>query len=582
MAGSSRRRRSSNRRIGSQGTTWFGVNPWIIIGGAVALVLILLFVPMFPATKVVEVTDTKMVTVQQQIPETVTEDVPTKVYVGYMQERGQGYGGYMPPIIIVTTPGYGGTGDTGGVGASADTGTYGGSADYGPSYGPSYGPYDNSGRRYQVDVSDEIVDFQQANGPDRTLTITLTNASGKSTVYRYIDRYDLTKTGETNIRTTVTRTKTVTTQEPKQVTTLEAVPIRVNLIHLITGAVNSGTRTTVVQFLKQLNDAGNNFSDSLNSPELSAKMNSQDPNTLLSGIKDARQQINILESQIEDLTPSSKVPELAELKYSALKTASTLDSLFDDLSTAIQTGNLAQLQQLQTKVSELDKNPDSLKLEQLQRSLQLKYNITDNEIDATPSADVTEHLGYVPSPAPPPSPTPSPAPTPPPAPTPTPALSSMYDGTYKGTFNYKYRKTPIHNDTDPWIKVTLGVTLDLRTRDINNGQVTLDVTRILCSDWGFDALNGISPMNNSNAVLPANPPNEGPIDCTMAVNFPNGAQLNIYSGKSVENYINWYGKSLYGSKWDAHNVAFPLSQVGCQIEFGWWELVKQTGPDVWG
>lgn len=163
------------------------------------------------------------------------------------------------------------------------------------------------------------------------------------------------------------------------------------------------------------------------------------------------------------------------------------------------------------------------------------------------------------------------------------APTTMYDGAYKGTFNYKYRKIPIKNDTDPWTKVTMGVTVDLRTRDIQNGKVILDVTRVSCSDYGFDALNGVSPINNSNAVFPANPPNAGATDCTMNIYFPDGAVLNIYSGKDTENYVSLDGETLYGSKWDAQNVkSFPLSGVGSEIKFGGWDLIKQTGPDVWG
>lgn len=229
MARSSRgrnNRRSKGRRSrDSEVTRWFGVDRRVIIGGAVVLLLIFLFVPMYSAVKVIEVTETAMVTVEKQVPETVTEDVPTKVYVGYLEEQG-GYAG-IPQAIIIYSVG------TSGYGASVDRGSVGASADRGPSYGPSYNTYGGSGRRYQVDASDEIVDFQQANGPDGSLTITLTNASGKSTVYRYIDKYDLTKTGEVNILTTVTRTKTVSTQEPQQVTREEVIPFKVNLWQLI-------------------------------------------------------------------------------------------------------------------------------------------------------------------------------------------------------------------------------------------------------------------------------------------------------------------------------------------------------------
>lgn len=365
-------RSTSTKGGGSKINRWFSANRWIVVGVAVVLALILIFVPMYPATKATEVTDTKMVTVETQVPETITQDVPTKVYVGYMVEQGS-YGGYMPPIIVYS--------------AGGDSGMFRGSADYGPSYGPSYGILDTSGgsggRRYQIDASDEIVDFQRVNGPDGSLTITLTKANGKSDVYRYISTYDLTKTGETNIRTTITRTKTVSTQEPQQVTTVEGIPIRVNGIHLIKDAVNNGTRMTVLRFLKQLSDAYNSFGDSLDSPAFSAKMNSQDLNTLISGCQDMKQKVHVLESQLEELTPSPKVPELAELKYCAFKVAHTFDSAFDNLITAIQTNDLSLLEQIDKEMSQIEDSPDMLKIDQLQRSLQLKYNITDDEIGSS-------------------------------------------------------------------------------------------------------------------------------------------------------------------------------------------------------
>jgi hypothetical protein len=227
-----RRLRSRNSRS-SEGTKWFGVKPWIVIGGAIVLILILLFVPMFSEAKVIQVTNTIMATVQKQVPETVTEDVPTRVYVGYLQEKGQSYTTYTPPIIII---GGGPGGNEGSSGnrpeVEADTGRTGVSGGYGPVYGPSYNNY-GSGRRYQIDVSDEIVDFQQANAPDGSLTITLTNADGKQTVYKHIDQYDLTKTGQINIPTTVTKMNTVSEQEPQQVTNQQVITVNVNLIQLL-------------------------------------------------------------------------------------------------------------------------------------------------------------------------------------------------------------------------------------------------------------------------------------------------------------------------------------------------------------
>jgi len=165
--------------------------------------------------------------------------------------------------------------------------------------------------------------------------------------------------------------------------------------------------------------------------------------------------------------------------------------------------------------------------------------------------------------------------------------TSIYDGTYKGTFNYKYRKRPSPSDRSPqWITVTLGVTLELKTKDIQNAYIYLDITRVLCSDWGFDALNGTPLVGTSRAKLPANPSNTGTNDWNIWIDFPNGADLRTHSGDFIQQSVSPDGRILSGSDWAAHNVkSLPLSKVGSfDYEFQWgsWDLIKQTGPDVLG
>ncbi len=208
---------------------WLGVSPWIIIGsaGALVVILVVLFVPMFSSNKIIEVTDTIMVKVEKQVPVTVTEEVTKKVYVGYMQEQGQYYGGTGGVIILGEGPYYGGSSDM--VGGSADRGRIVGPTPY----------YGSPGRRYQIDAGDEIVDYQQQNGPDGSLTLTLTDADGKQTVYRYIDTYDLTKTGEIKVPTQVTKMNTVYEEKPQQITRQQVVPTTVNLIQLISGGAEA-------------------------------------------------------------------------------------------------------------------------------------------------------------------------------------------------------------------------------------------------------------------------------------------------------------------------------------------------------
>ncbi len=74
-------------RVARRGTSWFGVNPWVVIVGVIILLLIL-FVPMFSATKTVEKTETIMVPVQKERQEQVTVDETISVYTGWMQEGG--------------------------------------------------------------------------------------------------------------------------------------------------------------------------------------------------------------------------------------------------------------------------------------------------------------------------------------------------------------------------------------------------------------------------------------------------------------------------------------------------------------
>ena len=65
---------------------WLGASPWIVIVGVI-VVLLLLFLPMFSATKTVQKTETVMVPVQKERQEQVTLDETIKVYQGYLEEK---------------------------------------------------------------------------------------------------------------------------------------------------------------------------------------------------------------------------------------------------------------------------------------------------------------------------------------------------------------------------------------------------------------------------------------------------------------------------------------------------------------
>lgn len=189
-------------------TRWFGVNPWIVIVGVIA-VLLLIFLPIYPATKTVEKTETVMTTVTKERPEEVTVEETIKVYTGWLQERG-------------TT-----------VARSSYTIRY----DYwGNPYYVPYTYYDTAkGSTTTVDAVDEIVEIQYTRGPNDTWTITLRAYDGTEIVHRDIASYDLTKTGKATVPVTKTISKTYTEEVPQQVTRQETLKLRVNLISLIFG-----------------------------------------------------------------------------------------------------------------------------------------------------------------------------------------------------------------------------------------------------------------------------------------------------------------------------------------------------------
>ena len=74
-------------RVQHGGTRWLGASPWVVIIGVIVLLLIL-FVPMFSATKTVQKTETIMVPVQKERQEQVTVDETISTSTsGWLQEE---------------------------------------------------------------------------------------------------------------------------------------------------------------------------------------------------------------------------------------------------------------------------------------------------------------------------------------------------------------------------------------------------------------------------------------------------------------------------------------------------------------
>jgi hypothetical protein len=202
-----------------QGTKWLGASPWVVIAGIIAVAL-LVFLPIFPAEKIVDKTETIMVPVTKEREEQVTANETIKTYTGYMEQKGvnelrTGYNTETRSQLI----GYDNWGD--------------------PVYrtyteNVPYTYYDTvAGKTTTIDAVAEIIEVQRARGPDDTWILTLTAQDGTQVVYRDIVKDDLTKTGKATVSVTKTVSKPYTEQVPKEVVKQEIQKFRVNLISLV-------------------------------------------------------------------------------------------------------------------------------------------------------------------------------------------------------------------------------------------------------------------------------------------------------------------------------------------------------------
>jgi hypothetical protein len=195
----------------------------------------------------------------------------------------------------------------------------------------------------------------------------------------------------------------------------------------------------------------------------------------------------------------------------------------------------------------------------------------------------------------------------------TPIQSSIYDGTYSGTFNCTYRA----DSGSPWVTVTaFTLTLTLKTQKVNYGIDYLWVSHVYCSDpvygtgTGIDMPDGyLTVASNGGAALmedpgynvrgyayvwlPANTPSSVTSYGAFIINFPNGtciAQAGIsYSVNAGGTSISEESLPLpNGSKtaaWVSNIVtggtvipsAVPAN-IASNVNFQWlglsWNLIK--------
>lgn len=184
-------------------------------------------------------------------------------------------------------------------------------------------------------------------------------------------------------------------------------------------------------------------------------------------------------------------------------------------------------------------------------------------------------------------------------------LTSNYEGTYTGTFNYKYRDSFYTSGSDeiqytPWTSESFELTVTFKVLtmpDSSNdptSKVTLDATNAISSDPNFgtgsSGINPSSGFTEGSAYLPVNPSVSGAIEYAyLTLAFPNNARIEIRSNKDNSgNYammVSSDGKSLSsnpdwvnpiqnpgnsGYAWEAKTPQGPLWDGTPTAETGVW------------
>ena len=119
----------------------------------------------------------------------------------------------------------------------------------------------------------------------------------------------------------------------------------------------------------------------------------------------------------------------------------------------------------------------------------------------------------------------------------TTAQTSVYDGTYTGHFNYRWRVNESEGGgiikPGSWTAVSMTLQITFKTEKLwpnNAGEILLDITHLVCDDPGFGVVGeGAAALSPSQAILPANPPFSG-TDASLPglsiyIEFPNGARF---------------------------------------------------------
>ncbi len=140
-------------------------------------------------------------------------------------------------------------------------------------------------------------------------------------------------------------------------------------------------RATVVKFLKQINDAGNDFNNAFKAAGIDKKIASGNLLEINSALTTTLQQLEGYQQRVKEMSVPSGIPELAELKSSELAAAAKVYQVFQQLRSSIQSGNAAEVQRVALQLGKLSSDPDLKRSDQIEEALLAKYNIPDNEVN---------------------------------------------------------------------------------------------------------------------------------------------------------------------------------------------------------
>jgi hypothetical protein len=170
----------------------------------------------------------------------------------------------------------------------------------------------------------------------------------------------------------------------------------------------------------------------------------------------------------------------------------------------------------------------------------------------------------------------------------TTAVSSIYDGTYSGTFTCAYRT----DANSPWVTViAFTLTVTLKTDAVSNGTDYMWVSHVSCSDPVYGAAAGVdmtdgflsvaspenigilgdkaySVPNYGYAWLPVKTPASVETNVAFMINFPNGTGIDQAGGPFI---VTAGGTAISGD-------SSPLSKVG--RNFASWISLKTLLPSA--